>query len=137
VALALAVVSGCGADNRVPNLGTSRASIVEGLPVPRDARLYGLFTAGTSAEYRVPSDVSMNVLNRWYETHLVPGRSWRNWTSCVSRHLQTNPGGGRVWIWQRKGTELKQLYIATIVLNGRLTIHLAVTPPLPNNYSCA
>ncbi len=132
----LGLVSGCSGAQTGPHLGALKASIVQGLPVPKEAQLYRGNASDQSAQYVVPRDVSMNALNQWYERQLPAGRPWRDWAVCHSADLQTSPVGGKVWLWQRNKNQLTQLHLVTIVLSGRLSIQLEVSPPLPADYAC-
>jgi hypothetical protein len=78
-------------------LTSSRASSIEGVPVPKQAHLDQ--SDQHSAEYTVPA--SANDVKAWYLAHLQIGKPWRSWswvgatTPCAGRLR----GDALLWQW--------------------------------------
>jgi hypothetical protein len=99
----LVVSIACTDQSVSATLGPSKASALEGLPVPRVAQLIPSTDKSqgpvSHAEYYgLPRSVSINALDRWYSDHLVQGRSWHGWMACQHPLYKPNAGTERAWI---------------------------------------
>lgn len=98
-AMALAVTAGA-----TPRLTAARPSIVEGLPVPVQAKLQHTFHDST-ARYLLPVGVSLSTADAWYSRHLPAGKPWRGWSASPSPSQFPAPPPGLSRSWKR-GTKL-------------------------------
>jgi hypothetical protein len=102
--ISLLLLSGCtGQQPTTATLGASKASAIEELPVPSVAQLIApddnsQGPVARASNYALPSGVSINALDHWYNEHLVQGQPWRGWTPCQHPLHKPNPGTERAWI---------------------------------------
>lgn len=86
-------------------LTTSQASVIQGLPVPKQAQFVG--SDQHFATYTVPARVGET--KAWYLTHLRGGNSWRNWTWVGANTLCSGHevGDALFWEWEKGGSTLR------------------------------
>ncbi len=91
------LLAGCATSATPHALGASRASSVQGLPVPQQAQVVAQVGRHV-VSYILPLGISLGALDQWYRIKLVPGRPWRGWTWCApARHGGRTEGTRRDW----------------------------------------
>lgn len=83
------------------NLGLSKPSEIEALPVPQQATRKALENADPGTiSYELPTGVSLADLRAWYDAKLPVGTDWQGWKWCES----TTAGDNFQRTWSHPGT---------------------------------
>jgi hypothetical protein len=91
-------------------LGQSKPSDIEGLPVPTHAVLIHKTTSGSTSSSEYAIHTSVSALNQWYRTQLPRGRPWRSWgwLPTTGPHcLNLFRDSPETWQWKKGPLELQ------------------------------
>jgi hypothetical protein len=109
----------------MPRLAASKPSIVEGLPVPVQAKLLPTPFYGSTGRYLLPVGVSLRSADAWYNRHLPAGKPWRGW-SPDTRATTGTLGFSRSW--QRGRTYLVLGTTWNNVSHAQVEVTMSIIP---------
>jgi hypothetical protein len=128
-----AFTTGCGssapaASTSLP-LSKAKVSVVEGLPVPAQAKLVVNHQQQHYAEYGLVG-VPISAANHWYAKELPSGKTWNNWTwvsptgpGCLN--LFHSKGTNRTWL---RGSSMLMLNTTTAAVGTGIVIEVLPKP---------